>query len=146
MKCEAMVRREEYGKKGKIRISHIFSMWHIVVQRFSMNGSGHDRYNKYKESEFKRCKGNIKATVSIEIDDGCSCCGHTHIQIDYECDTCKNTCFYELPQDEKELSKSLTDHVASMSRIERSEILNKKLNEEIKREKVIESFLKKEIK
>lgn len=146
MKCEAMIRKESYGKKGRTRISHIFSMWHIIVKGFKLDFpleiSGPGACN-YKKSEFRRCKGNVKATVSIETDDGCGCCGYTHIQIDYICDTCKNRCFYELPQDEKELSILLTEHIAGLSKAKRDLLLDKKLKIEQANDKLREEIAKK---
>ena len=143
MKCEAMVRRVESGKKKKYqKITHIFSMWHIVVQKLSMNSDGPGKWNTYEESEFKKCDGNIKATVSIEVDDGCSCCGNTYISIEYKCDKCKNTSFQELPQDENGLSKFLTESIANISKSKRNDMLDEEQKKEIKHQKWLEEMIK----
>lgn len=136
MKCEAMVRRVEVAKsknkkKKVLRVTHTFSMWHLIVQRFPLNSNGPGKYNTYKKSEFKRCDGDVIAKISVEMNDGCSCCGSPNISIEYSCNKCKNTAFFELPQDEQGLSIILNDYVTGLSKSKRDILLNEKLETQL---------------
>lgn len=128
MKCGALVRREEKGKKKRLVKTHLFSRSAQVIDEISfVDGYFVDYANqKTPESEFERCDGNVKANVCIGMTEGCSCCGTSYIEIEYTCDKCGCNDFRELPQDAHELSDFLTKYIESISETERKEDLTKK--------------------
>jgi len=144
MKCDALVRRVEQGKKRKrLVITHIFSRIHQDVEKFPLNSDGGAAYNTYKEDEFERCDGNVKASINVHIDGGCSCCGYANLEVEYKCDKCGNTHFEELPRDEESLSELLTEHVAKLSKASRKAKLDEMVEAKAKRDAEMEKYLKK---
>lgn len=55
------------------------------------------------------CTGTVKVKIELGYDYG-GCCGGSHVEITYECDTCKSHFYPELPQGSDSLAEFLSGH------------------------------------
>lgn len=95
----------------------------VLYEERRRKGSGklYRKATRFYHSEFPRtaipddqlkrleiCDGKIVATVDIEVDGGCGCCGTTSVRIAYRCEKCRAECFPHLPQNADALSTFVT--------------------------------------